>query len=767
MIRSREDLQNAKRIIIKAGTGVVSTPDGFPCLSRMSTIVEHAAELVRNGKEVIIVTSGAVGVGKKILKKQALLKHTVLDVLSAKESNVEIEEMEGVSEGTQRVSYNSACAAAGQLGLMSLYSLMFNQLEVQSSQLLVTAFDFTSPERRKNIQFVISQLLAHGIVPLINENDAVSARQGYAIHDNSFADNDSLASLVSVEMNAQLLILLTDVDGVYDKPPSDPDSVKIDIFRSNQSSNDVEIGEKSTQGRGGMGAKIDAALNAVKGGVQAVVIASGYDSSSIGKVVSGENQGTIFLQEDETNDDSLLLDESNEIPSKLSTPSKEVPMTDVDVVAIAELMAEQARSESRNLQLLSSDERRNILSAVADAIKSNEKEILKVNAIDVANAEKANLTGPILKRLSLTSEKIDTLYKGIKSIANQDEPIGKLLDRTEIADKLILDKTSCPIGVLLVIFESRPDCLPQIAALALRSGNGLLLKGGKEAEHSNILLHKIIVDTVEKVSNGKVSKGVIGLITSRASIPTLLKLDQYIDLVIPRGSGEMVQNIKENTKIPVMGHAEGVCHVYVDSDADLNKALRIVIDSKTDYPSGCNAVETLLLHSSTVESNVADNLIRALRIAGVTIHAGEKAISAGICDPPAVENFKYEYGDLAITIELVDDVNEAINHIHKYGSGHTESIITENNNTAELFLKTVDAACVFHNASTRFADGFRFGLGAEVGISTGRIHARGPVGIEGLMTTKWQIRSTNENGHVVSGFVGETPEFKYTHKKLI
>jgi gamma-glutamyl phosphate reductase len=319
---------------------------------------------------------------------------------------------------------------------------------------------------------------------------------------------------------------------------------------------------------------------------------------------------------------------------------------------------------------------------------------------------------------------------------------------------------------LLIIFESRPDCLPQIAALALRSGNGLLLKGGKEAEKSNKILHKIIAETIEKVTKGFVSRNVIGLITSRASIPSLLKMDSYIDLVIPRGSGDLVKHIKENTRIPVMGHAEGVCHVYIDSKADINKAEKILLDSKTDYPSACNAAETLLLHEDTLSNGMADKLVRALRVAGVSLYGSEKAMSKGLTEKQAL-NMNNEYGDLSITIEIVNSVQEAIDHIHKFGSSHTECIVTEDKKTAEFFLKSVDSACVFHNASTRFADGFRFGLGAEVGISTGRIHARGPVGVEGLLTTKWELRSSSNNGHTVSSFSGSNPQCVYTHKNIL
>jgi gamma-glutamyl phosphate reductase len=244
-------------------------------------------------------------------------------------------------------------------------------------------------------------------------------------------------------------------------------------------------------------------------------------------------------------------------------------------------------------------------------------------------------------------------------------------------------------------------------------------------------------------------------------------MDEYIDLVIPRGSNDLVQFIKNNTKIPVMGHADGICHIYVDAAADLAKAESIVVDAKIDYPSACNAVETVLLHTSLVPSGKAEKVLRALRSAGVTLYGGPRAHAEGLTDRPADDLHK-EYGDLSMAVELVGSMEEAVDHIHKYGSGHTESIITEDTATAENFLNMIDSACVFHNASTRFADGYRFGLGAEVGIATGRIHARGPVGVQGLLTEKWVLRSTTKEGYTVGPFTaknGTAAKYTYTHKK--
>jgi delta-1-pyrroline-5-carboxylate synthetase len=328
---------------------------------------------------------------------------------------------------------------------------------------------------------------------------------------------------------------------------------------------------------------------------------------------------------------------------------------------------------------------------------------------------------------------------------------------------------------LMIIFESRPDSMPQISALAIASGNGLLLKGGKEAMYSNAAIHKVIGDAIESGSNGAIKRDIIALVESRGQVCCELVGTSIVWCTASRPtcflfssglfSTLQVSDIKANTRIPVLGHADGVCHVYVDSSAEAGAASKIAVDAKTDYPSACNAMETLLLHKDTVGNGVASHTLMALRAAGVKCLGGPNAMKQGLCDN-AAEKFNCEYGDLTCMVEVVSNLDEAIDWIHQYGSGHTETIVcSEESEVGEEFLRRVDAACVFKNASTRFADGFRFGLGAEVGISTGRIHARGPVGVEGLLTTKWQLRSNGVN--TVAEYGGDSPTKKYTHKELM
>lgn len=381
-----------------------------------------------------------------------------------------------------------------------------------------------------------------------------------------------------------------------------------------------------------------------------------------------------------------------------------------------------AREAGRILARLPSDERVALLERVAGALDRERARIQAENARDVADAraavEAGTMSDALARRLPLTDAKLDALIGGIRAIAAAPEPLGRELRRTELADGLLLRQVSAPIGVLLVIFESRPDALPQVAALALRSGNGLILKGGREAERSNAVLHAVITEALEPV----VPAAAIGRVRTRDEIADLLALDDVIDLVIPRGSNAMVRHIQGNTRIPVLGHADGICHVYVDRAADPAMARAIALDSKTDYPAACNAMETLLIHREFPDR---DGLIAALREAGVTVHDGPGGI---------------EYSALECAAIDVGSVDEAIAHIHAHGSGHTEAVVTSDPDVAARFLDRVDSACVFHNASTRFADGYRFGLGAEVGISTARIHARGPVGVAGLLTTRWLLQ---------------------------
>ncbi|KAL9231389.1 hypothetical protein vseg_006623 [Gypsophila vaccaria] len=709
---SRAFVKDVKRVIVKVGTAVVTRADGRLAVGRLGALCEQLKELNANGHEVILVTSGAVSAGRQRLRFRKMVNSSFADLQKPQS------ELDG-----------KACAAVGQNGLMALYDTLFSQLDLTSAQLLVTDNDFRDPHFRSQLTETVNQLLDLKVVPVLNENDAVSTRNApYEDSSGIFWDNDSLAALLALELKADLLILLSDVEGLYSGPPSDPRSKLISTYAKEKHQGEITFGDKSRLGRGGMTAKVKAAVYAAYSGIP-VIIASGKATDNIIKVLNGQRIGTLFHKD-----------------AHLWVSTKETG---------AREMAVAARECSRRLQALTSQERKNILLDIADALEKNESVIKSENDIDVAAAELAGYDRSLVARLALKPAKITSLAKSIRVLADMEEPIGQILKRTEVADGLILEKTSCPLGVLLIVFESRPDALVQIASLAVRSGNGLLLKGGKEAKRSNAILHKVITSALPE----NVGEKLIGLVTTRDEIPDLLKLDNVIDLVIPRGSNKLVSQIKESTKIPVLGHADGICHVYVDKSADLDMAKRIVLDAKMDYPAACNAMETLLVHKDLQQTGGLNDVIADLRSEGAVLFGGPRVSAVDGLDIPVTQTFHKEYNSPACTVEIVDDVNAAIEHINQHGSAHTDCIVAEDPKVAETFLQQVDSAAVFHNASTRFCDGARFGLGAEVGISTSRIHARGPVGVEGLLTTKWVLRG---NGQIVDGDSGVT----YTHKDL-
>ncbi|KAM0991329.1 hypothetical protein ACFX2C_009725 [Malus domestica] len=708
---TRAFIKNVKRIVVKVGTAVVTRGDGRLALGRLGALCEQLKDINSQGYEVILVTSGAVGLGRQRLRYRRL----------ANSSFADLQNPENDFDG-------KACAAVGQSSLMALYDTMFSQLDVTSSQLLVTDSVFRDEAFRKQLSETVKSLLKLRVIPIFNENDAVSTRKApYEDSSGIFWDNDSLAGLLALELKADLLVLLSDVEGLYSGPPTDPKSKLIHTYVKEKHQGEITFGDKSRVGRGGMTAKVNAAVCAAYGGIP-VVITSGYDTDNIKKVLRGDRIGTVFHQD-----------------AHLWTVVKEEGARD---------MAVAAQEASRQFRALGSQERRKILLDVADALEANEGEIIAANEADVATAQEVGYEKALISRLALKPGKISALAKSIRKLADMEEPIGRVLKKTELAEGLVLEKLSCPLGVLLVVFESRPDALVQIAALAIQSRNGLLLKGGKEAKRSNAILHKVITSAIPEPVGGKL----IGLVNTRDEIPDLLKLHDVIDLVIPRGSNKLVSKIKESTKIPVLGHADGICHVYVDKSANLDMAKRIVLDAKLDYPAACNAMETLLVHKDLLSDGGFKQIISELKDSGVSLYGGPRAATA--LHLPETDSFHYEYSSLACSVEIVDDVNAAIDHIHEHGSAHTDCIVTEDGQVAEVFLTQVDSAAVFHNVSTRFCDGARFGLGAEVGISTSRIHARGPVGVEGLLTTRWILRG---NGQIVDADRG----VEYTHKDLL
>ncbi len=435
-----------------------------------------------------------------------------------------------------------------------------------------------------------------------------------------------------------------------------------------------------------------------------------------------------------------------------------IPMTtELTSLSLAEV-ARQTREAARQLAVCSTEERNQALESIALALSAAASEILAANQADCEAAKAAGIASALYARLKLDEVKLRGAIGGVREVANLPDPVGVVQLHRELDQGLILKRVTCPLGVLGVIFEARPDAVMQISALAIKSGNGVLLKGGQEAVRSCQALVKAIQ---EGLSQTAVSPQVVQLLTTREETLALLKLDQDVDLIIPRGSNSFVRFVQDNTRIPVLGHAEGICHTYIDRSADLTKAIVVTLDGKTQYPAACNAIETLLIHTD-IAAQFLPQIASALAASGVELRGDER--SCRLIDAKAATDADWttEYSDLILSIKVVDSLAAAIDYINTYGSRHTEAIVTEDSEAAQTFLAQVDAAGVYHNCSTRFADGFRYGFGAEVGISTQKMPPRGPVGLEGLITYKYQLVG---DGHISATYTGAEAK-SFTHRDL-
>ena len=429
-----------------------------------------------------------------------------------------------------------------------------------------------------------------------------------------------------------------------------------------------------------------------------------------------------------------------------------------------EEIAGRAKDAALRLAGLPTQVKNRALQGMADLLRDRRADVLAANQQDVARATQLAASGalskPLLDRLKLSEDKVLGMAQGVESVAQLPDPVGQTLSAVELDDGLELRQVSCPIGVIGAIFESRPDAVPQIASLCWKSGNAVILKGGTEAQESNRVLVNLLRCGVAAIVPDLADA--VQMIETREDVRALLQLEDHIDLFVPRGSNDFVRYIQDNTRVPVLGHADGICHAYVDEHADVEQAIAVCYDAKVQYPAVCNAIETVLVHRQ-IAPTFLPLLARAYEQAGVEMRGCDatRTLLPGV-KPATNDDWDTEYLDLIVSIRLVDDLEAAIAHVNHHGSGHTDTIITEDRQTAERFLDGVDAATVMHNASTRFADGFRFGKGAEIGISTNKTHARGPVGLEGLVLYKYRLSG---HGHVVADYVG--PQAKpFTHRRL-
>lgn len=424
-------------------------------------------------------------------------------------------------------------------------------------------------------------------------------------------------------------------------------------------------------------------------------------------------------------------------------------------------LVKNAKESTYKLQSLNTEIKNYALSEIAKNIEKRKNEIFEANNKDLENAKELlnnkKISLSMFNRLKLDDNKMIDIISGIKDVIKLEEPINKILTETELDDNLILKKVSCPIGLIAVIFEARPDVISQISSLCIKSSNVVILKGGSEGENTNKIIFEIINQVLSDIK--EFPKNSVNLVFSREDIKNILSMDKYIDLIIPRGSNDLVQYIKANTNIPVLGHADGICHLYIDESANIENALKICLDSKAQYPSACNSVETILINK-----NIANEFLKKLyslfKENEIKIN-GDEEVKKILSDIGIVKDWHKEYGDKEVSLKIVDNVEEAYKHINKYSSHHTDSIISENKENIEKFMTFVDSANVYSNVSTRFSDGFRYGFGAEVGISTNKTHARGPVGLEGLTIYKYKLFG---NYQIVDDYVSHKSSFK--HKRI-
>ena len=420
-------------------------------------------------------------------------------------------------------------------------------------------------------------------------------------------------------------------------------------------------------------------------------------------------------------------------------------------------LAQRVRHAALRLAQCSNAQRIAALEAMAAALERHGEAVVAANTVDREAAAREGLAAPLLARLKLDGAKLAGCIHGLRQVAALPDPVGRRQLHRQLADGLELERVTVPLGVLGVVFESRPDAVIQIAALAIRSGNGAILKGGREALNT---CQAIVTALQEGLASSAVDPRSLELLTSREETMALLKLDDLVDLIVPRGSNAFVRHIRQNTSIPVLGHADGVCHLYVDQHADVPMAVAVALDAKIQYPAACNAIETLLVHQQVVRQFLPP-AIRAFTAAGVTLRGDEQAMAMGVPEAATADDWGHEYLDMVLAVRVVENLEAALDHIRRHGSRHTDVICTDDAAAAERFLNTVDSAGVFHNCSSRFADGFRYGFGAEVGISTQTMPPRGPVGLEGLVTYRYRLRG---HGHTVAPFAAGEQHF--SHKDL-
>lgn len=689
-------VQGAAPIVIKVGSNVLTRQDGHLDTTRVSAIVDQVAWLKEQGYDVILVSSGAVACGRREVK---------------------------VEHDLDTVEQRQLFSALGQVKLIGLYYDLFREYGLHVGQILTMRENFDPGEQYDNQKACMKVMLENGVIPIVNENDTVS------VTELMFTDNDELSGLIARMMNAETLILLSNVNGVYTGNPEDKDSKLIAIVAPDCDLNQHVSAVKSNHGRGGMQSKYATAKQLQQEGIRVVI-------------ANGERENVLID----------LIQHPEEVPHTEFLPAvvdKEKPATISPCEAVekeetATLQFEAVRKASREVALLTDDLRNKVLCDLADAINQHMDELLKENARDLAMMDEKN---PLYDRLKLTPQRLQGIAADMRQVTQLPSPLGRILCERTLSNGLELKRVSVPFGVIGIVYEARPNVTFDVFSLCFKSGNACVLKGGKDAHHSNTAAVALIHGVLQK--HGLDSNAVLLLPPTHEATAQMLNAVGYVDLCIPRGGRKLIDFVRQHAKVPVIETGAGVVNTYFDIEGDVEMGARIVRNAKTRRVSVCNALDCLLIHAGRLDSLPA--LCAPLAERGVTLYADPQALQAlqGSYPPHLLcaatdQSFGTEFMDYKMAIKTVASAEEAIAHIARYGSGHSECIITANASTAQMFQQRVDAACVYWNAPTSFTDGAQFGLGAEIGISTQKLGARGPMGLEEITSYKWMIKGEGQ-----------------------
>lgn len=678
-----------KRVLVKVGSNVLTRPDGKIDVTRMSSIVDQIVWLLRQGCEVIMVSSGAVVCGKGELNAGHEL------------DNVE-----------QRQLF----AALGQVKLMQLYYDLFREFGVKVGQVLTMKKNFSTEEEYLNQKACVGVMLQNNVVPIVNENDTVS------ITELMFTDNDELSGLVAAMTDCDELVILTNVDGVYDGDPQDGASKVIRRVEVGSQCRVKVSAAKSSNGRGGMASKLRVAQKVASQGIK-VLIANGTRDN--------------ILVDLETQPEATVHTEF--LPAARKENAKSIGVLPL-ISSETEALFQQVKQASTVLSSLTDQQRAALLRAVADEIDQRQEEILRANRLDLSRMKEEN---PLYDRLMLTPQRLKDIAADMRHVADLPSPLGNVTKERVLENGLHLRRVSVPFGVIGVIYEARPNVTFDVFSLCFKAGSACVLKGGRDAQNTNVAAVELIHNVLQRMG---VNPCVVELLpATHEATEELLNAVGYVDLCIPRGGRRLIDTVRNNARVPVIETGAGVVHCYFDEKGDLDIGVNIIDNAKTRRPSVCNALDTLLI----CEKRLADLslLLRRVGEKGVEIFADEQAYNALAGSYPdsllrraeGEKTWRTEWMSLRMGVRTVADIREALRHIAQFGSGHSESLVSEDEETQRMFRQKVDAACVYVNAPTSFTDGGQFGMGAEIGISTQKLGARGPMALEEITTYKWLI----------------------------